>query len=106
MVDLTDPTLLTVQRAGTKPAVLARMVQFHELPDRTERLALPLAPTVFLAAFWTVSTNMTVAGPETEPVAVVVPPDTSHETVVGMTAFVLLWLPPPPTVICVMTGIG
>ena len=105
MVDLTEPSLSMVQRAGTKPAVLALMVQFQEPPNGTDRLILPLVPIVLPAAFWAVRTNWTVAGPATEPVAVVVPPDTSHEVLVGMTALVLLGLPPPPKVNCLRTGI-
>src|SRR5665213_3554392 len=79
VVGLNEPTVLTVQRAGTNPAVLARSVQSQDFPDGTCLLALALAPTVFLAAFWTVSTKTTVAGPADEPVAVVVAPDTLHK---------------------------
>src|SRR5665213_1162953 len=98
VADLTEPSLSIMQRAGTKPAVLARMVQFQEFTTGIDRLARPLVPIASPAAFWVVRTKWTVAGPATEPVAVVVPPDTSHEVLVGMTALVLLGPSPPPKV--------
>lgn len=103
MVERTEPAVLTVQRFTTEPAVLARRVQFHERPNGTEFLAVPLAPTVSPAAFWTVSTSTTDAGPEMEPVAVAVLPDTVHRVLVGMTAFALVGLPPPLSVNCLET---
>jgi len=95
-VDLTEPVLSTVQRAGMTPAVLIRMVQFQDVPDGTDRLARPLFPISSSAAFWAVSRRWTVAGPAMDPEAVVVPPDTSQDVLVGTT---------PSMEYCSITGI-
>jgi hypothetical protein len=76
--------VLTVQRAGTEPAVLAWSVQSQELPDGTCLVTVALVPMVFLAAFWTVSINTMFTGPATEAVAIVLAPDTLHRVFVGM----------------------
>jgi len=85
VVDRTEPSLLMVQRAGVTPAVLELMVQVHWSLNGTDRVARPMVPTFFPAAFWTVSSKMTVAGPVIDPEAVVLLPETSHEVFVGWT---------------------
>jgi len=78
-----DPRLLTMQREGTAPEVFALSVQSQVCPPGTVLDSRPFAPTDFPMASCTDNTRLKVPGPATDPVAVVVPPDTTQVPGVG-----------------------
>lgn len=80
---LLTPEMLTMQREGMAPEVIALSVQSQVCPAGTVRDARPCAPTDFPLASCTDNTRLKVLGPATDPVAVVVPPDTTQLPGVG-----------------------
>ena len=78
-----DPRLLTMQRAGPAPEVVARRVQSQVCPAGTARDARPVAPTDCPLASCNDNSRLTVPGPATDPAAVLTPPETTQVPGVG-----------------------